>query len=78
VSSSTNGDNPARRKIRHPYRDSALTYAVLGALVIVVAYATGSGLIKSIAGGATAFVLATAWTWWRLRTREQTAEPPGT
>ena len=36
---------PARRhRSKRPYRDSALAYAGLGALVFVIAYATGSGL----------------------------------
>jgi len=37
----------------------------------VIAYATGSGLLKSVSGGIVAFVLATAYTWWRMRTRER-------
>jgi uncharacterized protein (DUF697 family) len=40
----------------------------------VVAFATGSSLVRSLAGGVTAAVLATAWTWWRLRQREREAE----
>jgi len=71
---STNGRNPRRRGSTHPYRDSALTYAGLGAVVILFAFLTGSSLIKSFAGGTTAFVLATAWTWWRLRSREQQSD----
>jgi membrane protein implicated in regulation of membrane protease activity len=67
----TNGNNPKRRGSAHPYRDSALAYAGLGALVVAFASLTGSGLVKSFAGGAAAFVLATAWTWWRMRSREQ-------
>jgi uncharacterized protein (DUF697 family) len=43
-------------------------------LVVVIAYASGSGLAKSLAGGVSAAVLATAWTWWRMRSREQEAE----
>jgi uncharacterized protein (DUF697 family) len=42
--------------------------------VIVIAYATGSSFIRSFLGGAVAAVLATGWTWWRLRQRERTAE----
>jgi hypothetical protein len=37
----------------------------------VVAYATGSGILKALAGGVSAFVLATAYGWWRLRQRER-------
>jgi hypothetical protein len=74
--SGENGRNPARRTSPHPYRDSAIAYAALGALVVILGYATGSGLIKSFAGGTVAFVLATAWTWWRLRSRERAPESP--
>jgi hypothetical protein len=71
-----NGVNPKRRKSTRPYRDSALAYAGLGSLVVILAYATGSGLLKSLAGGVAAFVLATAYTWWRLRSRQREAERP--
>ena len=72
--SSGNGTNPARHRSKRPYRDSALAYAGLGALVAVIAYATGSGLVRSLSGGVAAFVLATAYTWWRMRSRERKAE----
>ena len=72
--SAENGNNPARRRSPHPYRDSVIAYGVLGALVVILGYATGTGLLKSFAGGVAAFVLATAWTWWRLRSRERAAE----
>jgi hypothetical protein len=41
---------------------------------VILGYATGSGLLKSFAGGIIAFLLATAWTWWRFRSRERAAE----
>jgi hypothetical protein len=72
--SAGNGVNPKRRKSTRPYRDSALAYAALGSLVVIFAYATGSSLLRSLGGGITAFVLATAYTWWRLRSRQQQAE----
>jgi Flp pilus assembly protein TadB len=71
---SGNGTNPARHKSKRPYRDSALAYAGLGALVAVIAYASGSSLVRSLAGGVAAFVLATAYTWWRIRSRQREAE----
>jgi len=46
----------------------------MGAVVVIVAYATGSGVLRSLAGGTAAFVLATAWTWWRVRSRERSAQ----
>jgi hypothetical protein len=72
--SAGNGVNPKRRKSTRPYRDSALAYAALGSLVVIFAFATGSSLLKSLLGGVTAFVLATAYTWWRLRARQRHAE----
>jgi asparagine N-glycosylation enzyme membrane subunit Stt3 len=47
---------------------------VLGSLVVIFAYATGSSLVRSLAGGVAAFVLATAYTWWRVRSRQRQAE----
>jgi Flp pilus assembly protein TadB len=70
---SGNGVNPQRRRSRRPYRDSALAYGGLGVLVIVVAYATGSSFLRAFVGGVAAAVLATGWTWWRLRQREREA-----
>ena len=72
--SSGNGVNPQRRRSRRPYRDAALAYSGLGVVVIVIAYATGSSFLRSFLGGFAAAVLATAWTWWRLRQRERQAD----
>ena len=68
---SGNGQAPARRRSSHPFRDSALAYAVLGTVVLLIAWLTGSTFVRALAGGGGAFVLATAWTWWRLRNRER-------
>ena len=74
--SSGNGVNPKRRRSTRPYRDSALAYAALGSLVVIFAYVTGSSLLRSFAGGVAAFLLATAYTWWRVRSRQRQAERP--
>ena len=66
-----NGANPQRRRSSRPFRDSVLAYAALGSLVVIFAYVTGSAFLKALAGGVAAFVLATAYTWWRLRSRER-------
>jgi Flp pilus assembly protein TadB len=75
--SSGNGVNPQRRRSRRPYRDAALAYGGLGVLVIVIAYATGSSFLRSFIGGLAAAVLATGYTWWRLRQRERDAAREG-
>jgi hypothetical protein len=68
--SSTNGRNPKRRRSPKPYRDSALIYAVLALIVVVVAVLTGGKVVWAIVAAAGAFVIATGWTWRNLRARE--------
>jgi hypothetical protein len=72
---SGNGQAPPKRPrptpSKHPYRDSAIAYGVLGAIVVLIAWLTGSGPARSLVGGVGAFVLATAYTWWRMRARER-------
>ena len=72
--SAGNGVNPKRRRSTRPYRDSAFAYAVLGSLVVLFAYVTGSSLLRSLTGGIAAFLLATAYTWWRVRARQRQTE----
>lgn len=78
---SGNGHAPPSRKRRatpskHPYRDSAIAYAILGAVVVLIAWLTGSGPARSLVGGVGAFALATAYTWWRMRARERHSARP--
>lgn len=54
---------------RHPFRDSAIVCGVLAGLVVVIALATGGGLVRAVLVAAAFFVLATAWSWWRWRVR---------
>ncbi|HSS79737.1 MAG TPA: hypothetical protein VLK24_00955 [Gaiellaceae bacterium] len=72
--SAGNGVNPRRRRSTRPYRDSAFAYGVLGSLVVIFAYVTGSSLLRSVAGGLAAFLLATGYTWWRVRARQRQEE----
>ena len=62
-------DFPEREIPKRPYRDSAIFYAVLAVLVVVLAVATGGGVVRAIVFASVAFVLATAFSWWRWRTR---------
>jgi predicted tellurium resistance membrane protein TerC len=74
---------PTRRRIqspdripppRRPYRDSAIFYGVLAAIVVGVAYATAGALVRAVVFGLGFFVIATAWSWWRFRQRLEARE----
>jgi Flp pilus assembly protein TadB len=56
---------------RRPYRDSVIFYAVLATLIVVVALLTNGNVVRSVLVAAGFFVVATAWSWWRFRTRLQ-------
>ncbi len=75
---------PGRRKRlddrpipNHPYRDTALVYAGMGVVLVVVAWLTGGQALRAIAAAAIFFVIATGWSWWgfrkRIRARDEAA-----
>jgi hypothetical protein len=67
---SGNGGNPARRRSPRPYRDSALLYAALGGIVVLIAVFTGGRVLWAVVAATGAFVVATGWTWRNIRARE--------
>ena len=69
---------PDNRPIpEHPYRDTALVYAGMGVLLVIVASLTGGQALRAIVAAVIFFVIATAWTWWgfrkRIRARDEAA-----
>jgi hypothetical protein len=54
---------------RHPYRDSAIFYGVLSAILLGVTWGTGGGLLKAVPISVGFFVLATGFSWLRFRRR---------
>ena len=64
---------PPRRVPRRPYRDSALLYGSLAAVLVVVAAFTGGSLVRALVIGSLFFVVAMAWSWhrWREQLREE-------
>ena len=54
---------------KRPYRDSIIFYAVLSALIVLVTYLTAGDLVRGLVFAAGFFVIATAWSWWKFRTR---------
>lgn len=56
---------------RHPYRNSAIFYAVLACAVIAFGWLTDNGLTETVVIAVVFFVLATGYSWWRFRQRIQ-------
>ena len=69
-------DTPGERSVpKHPYRDTALVYGGMAIVVVLIAWATGGGLVKALAIAGLFFVAATLWSWrnWRNRLRAEQA-----
>ncbi len=71
---------------KRPYRDAALVYGGMGAVILVFAWLTGGGLAKALVIALAFTVLATGWSWFRFRQRltaearaaeAASAQPPG-
>ena len=66
-------DRDGRRHDRpvpdHPYRDTAIVYGVMAVAVVVVAGLTGGDVTRAALVAVVFFVVATAWTSWKFRTR---------
>jgi asparagine N-glycosylation enzyme membrane subunit Stt3 len=54
---------------RHPFRNSAIFYAVLAVVIVAVSAITGGGLARGIVIALAFFVISTGWAWWRFRRR---------
>lgn len=52
-----------------PYRSSAILHAVLALVILVVAALSGGSAERALLVAAGYFLLATGWTWFRLRQR---------
>jgi hypothetical protein len=63
--------NPRRDRPlpRRPYRDSAILYGALAAVVLLFSLLTGSDLVRAIIVAVAFFIAATAWSWFRFRQR---------
>jgi hypothetical protein len=67
-------DATPRTVPEHPYRDSAIVYAVLAAIVVGVTALTGGNIRAALIVAPALFVVATCYSWWRWRQREREAE----
>ena len=64
-------DGSSRITPRHPYRDSAITYAVLAGIVVGVTALTDGNMRAALIIAPILFVVATGYSWWRWRQRER-------
>ena len=60
-----------RTRPAHPYRDSAIVYAILTGLVVGVTALTGGSMRAALVIAPVLFVVATAYSWWRWRQRDR-------
>jgi 4-amino-4-deoxy-L-arabinose transferase-like glycosyltransferase len=56
---------------KHPYRDSAIVYAVLAGVVVGVTALTSGNMRAALIIAPLLFVVATGYSWWRWRRRER-------
>jgi Flp pilus assembly protein TadB len=65
---------PGENRSKRPYRDAVLVWAGLSALIVVFAAVTGGGLGRALVTAVLFFLVATAWTWIRMRRRQAKEE----
>jgi len=64
---------PEQPPPKHPYRDTLIIYAVFAVLIVVVAWLTGGGVQRAALFAVLFYVVASAWSVsrWRTRLREE-------
>jgi hypothetical protein len=71
-----NWDLPSVPASRRPVRDGLIVYGALAIVIVLVGTVTGGDWVRALVAAAGFFVAANAWTWLRLR-RRQDQEPRG-
>jgi nicotinamide riboside transporter PnuC len=54
---------------RRPFRDSAIFYAVITLVFILLVFATGGDMSVAIPVALACFVVATGYAWWKFKQR---------
>lgn len=74
------GDRHRPSLPKHPYRDTAAAYGIMACVLVLAAVLLGGAVARTVVVAAAFFVGATAWSWWRFRTRirEEAARATGT
>ena len=67
---------PEQPPPKHPYRDTLIIYAAFAVLIVVVAWLTGGGVARAVAIAVLFYVVASAWSLsrWRTKLREEREE----
>jgi Flp pilus assembly protein TadB len=61
-------------KPKRPFRDSALLYAGMAVVFVIIVAITGGKMSVAIPVALACFVVATGYAWWRLRQRMRLEE----
>lgn len=64
-------ESAPRRIPAHPYRDSAIFYAVLAGVYVGVTAITGGNMRTALVLAPLLWIVATAYSWWRWREKER-------
>ena len=56
---------------KRPYRDTALIYGSFALVFVVIAFATGGNMLVAVPVAAGCFLVATGYSWWRIRQRQE-------
>ena len=59
---------------KRPYRDTALIYGSFALVFVDIAFATGGNMLVAVPAAAGCFLVATAYSWWRIRQRLEADE----
>ena len=54
---------------KRPFRDSALFYAGIAIVFVVIVFATGGDMSVAVSVAVGCFLVATGYVWWRFRQR---------
>ncbi len=54
---------------KKPYRDSALLYAGFACAFLIVVFVTGGRMLFAVPLAVACFLVATGYSWWRIRER---------
>ena len=63
---------PEQPPPKHPYRDTLLVYGAFAVVIVIVAWATGGGVLRALVFAVLFYLVASAWSIsrWRARMRE--------